>query len=550
MFPPHQYLQPSHFEEYFGRVQDRDEYHQQNFDRLQREKRPLISRFMDYVDFFAPYLVNGRCDGFLISGPVLEMCPTPEILRRHWKNLTGVEGSDLNPDFLHYVRVALNTPILDQEGLNGYSRLLELFAKWLAGTEIPGLFQELNRLRVKVFARRLPHPYWVDWAIGIDKFFAKPEKGYVLPDWTREEMGISRMPTVVTALMPQKPGIQAGTLDVLCLARRFQHECYLAAQEISETTSHPLGDYGAIVLTSTRPGLPAAQARLEVREKIQSLCEILNRRLRANVLAGIGSIIPGGENLTKSYREAVTSLYSAVESGKNIVFHGAMPVQREITSAVEMRDLLKNFSESLALSSPARLALARERFIQQLLYTGYGPEISRAYMLSVLNMLMEQFESRSGVIPSVARSLAKEWISRLDTAQTLPDLVAVFRGIMDALARYKDKPKEASMAARLNAVIEEVNRDPGRPWRLAKVSKQAGISAPTFLKWFKKISGFPFGAYIRRARLDKAKDLLREGHLTLERIAQECGFSSSSSLSQFFRRNLKTSPRRYIQNKV
>ncbi len=545
VFPTKQYLQPSHFEEYFGKISKRDAYLQQNFDRLLREKRPVISRFGDYVDFFTPFLVEGRCDGFFVSGPVLDKCPTPETLRRHWKNLTGVEGSDLNPDFLHYVQVALNTPILDQEGLEGCSRLLELFSQWMAGEETPGIIRELNHLRVDVFACRLPHPYWVDWAIGIDKFFAKPEKGYVLPSWTREEMGISRMPTVVAALMPQKPEMKAGTLDILCLARNFQHECYLAARKISETTSRPLGDYGAIVLTSAKPGLSKVQARLEVREKIQVLCRNLEKKLHTKVLAGIGSIIPGGENLTKSYREAVTSLHSAVQMGKTLVFSEAMDLQPEIMSTSEMRDLIRNLSESLARSSTTQLALARERFIRQLLYTGYGPEISRAYMLSVLHILLEQIERRSALEPAVARTLGKDLIKRLDSAYTFPDLVTVFRESVDALVRYQDKPREASVAARLNSILSGINRDPSQPWRLTALSKRAGLSRSTFLKWFKKITGMSFGTYIRKARLEKAKDLLREGNLTLERIAQECGFSSASSLVQFFGRNLKISPRKY-----
>lgn len=541
LFPPKQNLQPYHFEEYYGKAAKRDTYLRQHFDRMSREKRPLIGRFGDYMDFFAPYLSNGRCDGFLVSGPALDQCPTPQSLRLHWKNLTGVEGSDLNPDFLHYVRLALNTPVLDQEGLEGYSRLMELLAKWLSGLELPGTIPELDRLRVDIFARKLPHPYWVDWAIGIDKFFAKPEKGYILHKWSREEMGITRMPTVVAALMPQKPEIHSGTLDILCLARRFQHESYLAAHEVPETTSRPLGDYGAIVLTSAKPGLSAVQARLEVQEKIHSLCKILDRRLRTKVLAGIGSIIPGGENLTKSYREAVTSLYAAVQTGKTMAFTETMPLQRDDMSTALMRNLIKNLSESLARSSPARLALAREHFINQLLYTGYGPEISRAYMLSVLHMLLEQFERRSNLDASTADVLGNEWFNRLDAAQTLPDLVAAFRGILDALVRYQDKPKEASVAARLEKVIADISRNPGYTWHLKTLSKRSGLSAPTFLKWFQKIGGLPFEPFLRRARLSKAKELLREGHMNLERIAQECGFGSASSFIHIFRRAEGTS---------
>ena len=46
-------------------------------------------------------------------------------------------------------------------------------------------------------------------------------------------------------------------------------------------------------------------------------------------------------------------------------------------------------------------------------------------------------------------------------------------------------------------------------------------------------------------RDDEARQMLQEGPLTLERIAQECGFNSASYLIQAFKRTLGTSPRKY-----
>jgi AraC-like DNA-binding protein len=239
----------------------------------------------------------------------------------------------------------------------------------------------------------------------------------------------------------------------------------------------------------------------------------------------------------------------AVRQGKSITFSDDVPLQREIVTASDMRNLLKNFSEALARSSPERLVLARERFINRILYNGYGPEIARAYMLSILNMLMDSFEKHSGMTPLTIRHLGKELINRLDTAHTLPELVASFRGVVDALLRYQKKPHEASVASRLNSIIEEIHRDPSYAWRLSKLSKQADLSNPTFLKWFQKITGLSFGSYVRQVRLAKAKDLLREGRLTLEHIAQECGFSSSSSFIQIFRRAQGVTPGQFRSKK-
>lgn len=547
LFTPESYLYPSHFGNYFGKSASHDAYMRANFKRVLKEKRPLMGRFGNYIDLLVPFLDQGRCLGYLISGPVLEKPLTVEELRLQWKAWTGVEGSDLDRDFLHFTQVALRAPILDAKGLDAYVRLMELLVLWVTEDRVPGIGRELDRLRIDVFSRQLPHPYWVDWAVGRDKFFAMPEKGYTVPPWVREEVGVSRVPTVVAALMPRKPSFRASSLELLCQARRFQNECYRAAREAGEIACASLGDYGTLVLTSARPNLTPSQSRQEVRERIQAFCRTLETKLRMDIVAGIGPHIPQGSGLARSYHGALTALHSAVQAGKKVLSNDAPPSPPPGMSLGKMQDLIRDMNLSLAHSSATRLAQSRENFIQHLLYTGYGPEITKAYMVSVLYILLERFGSRTTIGQSTARNLGSELMDRLDAAMTLPELMVAFKESIDRLAYYQDKPRDASVKARLNILLEDINKEPHKPWRLAKLSQKLALSAPTFLKWFKRVTGRSFGSYVRHARLAKAEKLLKEENLTLERIAQECGFASASSFSILFHKAHGTSPRKYVK---
>ena len=547
LFAAEGHLYPSTFGIFFGKSAGHDRYMRSNFKRARKEKRPFIGRFGNYIDLMVPFHDQGRYRGCLISGPILEKCLTVENLRQQWKAWTGVEGSDLDRDFLHFTRVALNSPVLDRKGLEGCLSLMELLVLWATENQVPGIGRRLDRLRVDVISRQLPHPYWVDWAIGKEKFFSKPDKGYVIPQWVKEEVGVSRVPTVAAALMPRKPGINAGSFELLCQARKFQHECYLTTREWGEIACSPLGDYGSIVLTSAKPHLSPAQARIEIREKIQALRKTLEQKLQMGVVAGIGSIMPQGANLSRSYHEAVASLHSAVQEGKDSLFASTPSVPTAEKSEPKIQNIIRDLCVSMALSSPTRLAHARENFTGLLLYNGYVPEITKAYMLSALYVLLEQFERRTGVGQTAARTLGSELMDRLESANTIPDLVSAFKESIDSLAHYQDKPQEASVTARLKAILVDINKEPQRPWRLSKLSQRAELSPPTFLKWFKKVSGQSFGLYVRKARLSKAEALLKEGHMKLERVAQECGFASASTFSIIFRRTFGTSPRKYIK---
>jgi len=538
---------PWNFEEYYGKTKARDRHNKIQFNRMVNEKRSLVSRFGDSLEFYTPVHEGGAMRGFIISEGVLENYPTPEGFRQYWKWLTGTEGSDLNPDFLYYARTVLNQPILNKEGIEGYSRLLELLAQWVAGKERSGILRAAENLLNKVFSRQIPHPEWVNWMVGADKFFVKPDKDLTLPQWVPNETGISRMPNVAVALMPQKPLLRAGALDILCLTRRFQHECFLAARELGETYASPLGDYGSTVLTSPRPGLPALQSRLEIQDKVQKLCRNLSHRLNVNIHAGIGTLVPQGGSLPKSYREAVLALHKAVENGIEVVSSDAPRLPRIGPSESPMHSLMRSLSQSLARSSPAQLAIARDNFIHRLLLMSYGPEVSRAYCLAALHLLVQQFEHRSGLNPSSTRALGSDLMGRLESAATLPDLAASFRESTETLLRYQDNPRNAASASGMENIVEAIANNPGRSWMLARLSRQLEMSEPTFSKWFRKVAGLPFGAYLRKVRLEKADALLREENMTLERISQECGFSSASSFVQVFRRMKGLSPRQYYK---
>jgi transcriptional regulator GlxA family with amidase domain len=207
---------------------------------------------------------------------------------------------------------------------------------------------------------------------------------------------------------------------------------------------------------------------------------------------------------------------------------------------------MRELADAMTLVSKGRLAIAREKFVRQVLFASHGQtENVRIHFLSALQILLERFESRSSVTRAVARKLGDDLADRVASARNLPELIAVFAGTLEALERYQENPREAGSMARVEDAIKAIEDEPGKPWKLSNLCRGTGLSAPTFLKRFKKLTGMGFGPYLRKMRLQKARQMLQEGTLTLERIALECGFNSSSYLIQVFNRTLGTSPRKY-----
>lgn len=544
LFPSRANLQPYHFELYFGKGPERDLRLRRRLERLRREKKSFRAIENGLVDLFTPVLSRNRYFGSLISGPVLAQSPTAASLRNHWKAITDSNPVEMDPDFLHFTRLILSLPVLDEEGLKGYSRTLELVGQWIQDPNTEGIKEEMELLLSKTFSPRLPHPYWVDWMVGTDKFFSKNERDNPISSWVRTELGISRVPTMAVALMPRTT-VQAAIVENLCLAKAFQHEAYLASRLVPETAAKPLGDYGIVLLISGRPNQSARLQRSEIQEKIEVFRNGLDKKLQTRIYAGMGSLAQDVEDLPRSYREAVAALHIAVQSGKTLIQTEPGMPETENPTSQDIRSLVRSLVQAFGLASPARLKLAQDRFLRQLVYASHDQAITRVILVSALNALLDKFERDPAVDGETSQKLSADLIKKLDEAHTLPDMVQVFRRALDSLVRYQHRPNEAKQETTMRTLCQEIEKDPGRPWKLEALCRRSSLSAPTFLKRFKNSTGESFGRFLRRSRMEKAKDLLREGQMNLERVAQETGYGSASSFVQAFRRVYHTSPRNF-----
>lgn len=546
VMPPRNPVRPWWFEHYYGKLSERNRIQNENFRWVVREKRARVDRVGGLWDVYAPVFARGKVTGVLLSGSYASKPFRAEVLRERWKELTGDVGSDRNPDFLRFVRTMLEAPVFDERTEKAFLHVVEMMGRWVGGEDDPRFIPAVERYHEEVFAAALPHPGWVRWILGIDKFDRqRVERNYIDP-WVRREMGLTRIPTVVAALMPRPEGTQSGVVESLCRNRAFQRECFLASRRVPESVATMLDDYGSLVLTSAKPGTSFAQAKLEVRERVRCLAETLERKVGTQVIIGIGSFSPGGENLGRSRQEAVTALHLALMRGREPVFLQSRGSEPEGPPHEEVRAAMRSLADAFERGAHSKMTAAREMFARKVMVTTLGRlDAIRTYFSAALQMVLVIFERKSGVGTQEARALGDQWSGRLMDATSTPELVEVFRGALAVLAHYQVAPKEAGASTRVEALLRDMAECPGKPWHVRKICRDVHMSPPTFLKWFGKNAGLAFGPYLRRLRLAKARELLTEGDLALERVAQECGYSSASAFISFFRRETGITPRRF-----
>jgi transcriptional regulator GlxA family with amidase domain len=83
------------------------------------------------------------------------------------------------------------------------------------------------------------------------------------------------------------------------------------------------------------------------------------------------------------------------------------------------------------------------------------------------------------------------------------------------------------------------------PLDLAMLAAHAGMSVRTFTRRFRQETGSSPGPWLTAHRVDRARHLLEESDLAVDRIAARTGFGTTASLRQNFAAALGTSPGAY-----
>nr|WP_029030616.1 transcriptional regulator FtrA [Salinarimonas rosea] len=113
-------------------------------------------------------------------------------------------------------------------------------------------------------------------------------------------------------------------------------------------------------------------------------------------------------------------------------------------------------------------------------------------------------------------------------------------------AQFVEAPvPRAREGARLGPLLDRLRASLDRPYTIAAMAGEAGMSARTFQRRFEATTGHAPGEWLVRERLARARTLLETTDARLDDIAAACGFGTLATLRHHFRTRLATSPGAY-----
>jgi AraC family transcriptional activator FtrA len=111
--------------------------------------------------------------------------------------------------------------------------------------------------------------------------------------------------------------------------------------------------------------------------------------------------------------------------------------------------------------------------------------------------------------------------------------------------QYVERPVPAREGARLSDLLHEMRSRLDHPFTVPELARLAAMSERTFIRRFTDTTGETPSAWLTGLRLDRARELLEAGKLSIDEVARLSGFGSTPTLRHHFRQKLQTSPTEY-----
>ena len=155
--------------------------------------------------------------------------------------------------------------------------------------------------------------------------------------------------------------------------------------------------------------------------------------------------------------------------------------------------------------------------------------------------------TRSATMSSTLQLLVTEGMTALPAStfviQRLSEILLV-HALRELAVRSDGDPKKLAAIAdpAIHNALELVHRGLAKPWTVASLAKNVGMSRSAFAERFTALVGEPPLQYLARWRMARAAELLRGGTTRISEIATGVGYASVPSFNKAFLKWQGTTP--------
>ncbi|TSB47060.1 helix-turn-helix domain-containing protein [Alkalicoccobacillus porphyridii] len=286
-------------------------------------------------------------------------------------------------------------------------------------------------------------------------------------------------------------------------------------------------------------------------QKAEILFKELNDKVEGrqtlDIHVGIGQSYERLSDINRSYHEALVAL----QYGQDLADFGVFLFRRIVHSSTiyfypydwEL-SLLKNIKDG---NAEASISMIDTLFNKNKYEKSLSPKMLEHFLVALKGTVMRAIDAtrQEGQIKQLYEKLL---LTQINTNKS-EELKQMIISLIYLFCDWKDKKQAVQDHVLIQKVKECINvhyTDAGLTSNL--IASKIGDEEKRMISLFKYETGERLNEYIERVRIKKAEDLLSQGVLTIEEIAEQVGYNSAHSFRRVFKRLHAITPVQYREN--
>lgn len=160
-----------------------------------------------------------------------------------------------------------------------------------------------------------------------------------------------------------------------------------------------------------------------------------------------------------------------------------------------------------------------------------------------------QLYSAQGLLSQLSLRIASWGASNSSqSSESRQKIVQVFLDELQQIEPLKKVAVPVPLENNMNEVVKVFMRDPSSKTTIDDLAKLAGVSRRSFTTRFREQTGVSFGEWKHKVLIQEAIRHLTQGK-SVKETASILGYSSVSSFSEKFRKEMKASPMQYLKKR-
>ncbi len=277
----------------------------------------------------------------------------------------------------------------------------------------------------------------------------------------------------------------------------------------------------------------------------ETIKNTLNSKIQISVSAGVGRIYPSLKEVAQSYQEAVKALNYRLVYGNNAVLYiDSVEIKNSKQEYMisDLNDILSTLQNILWTGKEEEVyKLINERITG--LFKGKSIPyyyVQQVYCHLLSTLLRTTYEMN--ILPEQLYGTPVHLYGELFKKQTLMELQNWYCDLASRVCSIINDRKTARSGYVIGMAVDYIKKHCNKDISLGEVAEYVNLNPSYLSRIFKEETGTQFVEYVRKVKMELAKELLKNTNKKIYGICEELGYQNVQYFSTIFKNSTGMTP--------